>query len=330
EHVAWENRVQITVRQEEGVVVLRSFFPFTKVITMLTSLMLEAVESHHKALHQATTTAIVWQYQDKGDKWTNFEPLLNAEIEKDFKRNKYAGCNVQDSKGRAYHLDFKAMEEFALKQDGTLSSHGTKLRRFDKTRAGEPLPKRWEPMSATENLKLVQIKNGGEEYKHVEALFKQGGAPNPVKSIKRIQNKSLYQQYMVKKREMDLRNGKGFQNEKRLFHGTSPTSMAAINENGFSNNYSGVHATAYGEGSYFAVNSSYSVNYCQADASGLKHMYVVRVLVGKSTNSRSGMKFLPNQPGTSTPYDSGTDSNSPSMYIIFHDAQTYPEYLISF
>ncbi|RUS90004.1 hypothetical protein EGW08_002271 [Elysia chlorotica] len=75
EHVAWENRVQITVRQEEGVVVLRSFFPFTKVITMLTSLMLEAVESHHKALHQATTTAIVWQYQDKGDKWTNFEPL---------------------------------------------------------------------------------------------------------------------------------------------------------------------------------------------------------------------------------------------------------------
>ena len=58
-------------------------------------------------------------------------------------------------------------------------------------------------------------------------------------------------------------------------------------------------------------------------------MYVVRVLVGKSTNSRSGMKYLPNQPGTSTPFDSGTDGNN-VMYIIFHDAQTYPEYLISF
>ena len=58
-------------------------------------------------------------------------------------------------------------------------------------------------------------------------------------------------------------------------------------------------------------------------------MYVVRVLVGKSTRSSSGMRFLPNQPGTNIPYDSGTDGGN-VMYVIFHDAQTYPEYLISF
>ncbi|GFR99676.1 poly [ADP-ribose] polymerase [Elysia marginata] len=328
EYIGWESRVQITVRHEEGFVLLQSFFPTAKILTKLSSLMVAAVESHHINLLQATATAIVWQYQVQDENWKKFEPLLNAQIEKEYK-DKSVDCFVTDAKNRKYKLDFSAMLEYFVKEDGSLSKHGNKIRRFDKTKAGEPLPKRWAPMSATENVKLVQIQSGGEEFKHVESLFKQGGANVPVKSISRIQNKFLYQQYMVKKREMDLRNGKGFQNEKRLFHGTSPNSLAAINENGFSNNYSGANATAYGEGSYFAVNSSYSVSYAHQDSSGVRHMYLVRVLVGKSTVSQRGMKYLPNQPGTNTPYDSGTDGGN-GMYIIFHDAQTYPEYLISF
>lgn len=56
-------------------------------------------------------------------------------------------------------------------------------------------------------------------------------------------------------------------------------------------------------------------------------MYIVRVLTGESTPSRSGMKYLPNKPGTNIPYDSGTAGN---IFIIFHDTQAYPEYLITF
>ena len=38
-------------------------------------------------------------------------------------------------------------------------------------------------MGPTENMKLVQLKSGGEEYNHVEALFKQGGAGVPIKTV---------------------------------------------------------------------------------------------------------------------------------------------------
>lgn len=86
-------------------------------------------------------------------------------------------------------------------------------------------------------------------------------------------------------------------------------------------------ATAYGDGVYFAVQSSYSLNYTRPSATGERLMYIVRVLTGESTPSRSGMKYLPNKPGTNIPYDSGTAGN---IFIIFHDTQAYPEYLITF
>ncbi|GFO06938.1 poly [ADP-ribose] polymerase [Plakobranchus ocellatus] len=330
EYSAWELRVQIAVRLERGEAVFQSFFPknINQVLKKLHSLLLDAVKTHHETLHKSTPTAIVWQYKNSNDRWHNFEPLMNVEIEKAYKE-KSGSCDVKDSKKRDYHIDFQSMEEYEISTDGSLSKHGTKVRRFDKTKAGEPLPKRWASMGSNDNLKLVDIQIGTPEFTEVETLFRQGGATQPIKKMQRIQNKYLYQHYIVKKREMEERNGKNFQNEKRLFHGTNPNNMAAINLNGFSNNYSGAHATAYGEGTYFAVNSSYSVSYTQPDASGLRHMYLVRVLVGKTTISRQGMKFLPNQPGMSVPFDSGTDGNN-VMFIIFQDAQTYPEYLISF
>jgi len=79
---------------------------------------------------------------------------------------------------------------------------------------------------------------------------------------------------------------------------------------------------AIGNGVYFAVTSAYSIGYCGADASGNKQIYLARVLTGKSAPGRAGLKEPP--PG----YDSVTGGGS--MYVVFYDAQTYPEYLITF
>lgn len=78
---------------------------------------------------------------------------------------------------------------------------------------------------------------------------------------------------------------------------------------------------------YFAENSSYSVNYATPSLQGDRSMYIVRVLTGISTPSNAAMNFLPNQPGKNVPFDSGCASG---IFIIFHDAQAYPEYLITF
>ena len=91
--------------------------------------------------------------------------------------------------------------------------------------------------------------------------------------------------------------------------------------------------TAYGNGVYFAVDASYSLGFCGADANGLNHMFSVQVLVGEACTGQGGMTVLPKKPGGKAheTYDSASDSpGSPNMYIIFHDSQAYPTYHIVF
>ncbi|XP_059168726.1 protein mono-ADP-ribosyltransferase PARP14-like isoform X2 [Physella acuta] len=197
-----------------------------------------------------------------------------------------------------------------------------------KVKAGvESLPDQWTPMSTEESVKTVPLNHGCCEYNEIKQLFILGGANLPIKKIERIQNKFLYQQYSVKKRELDLVNPKGHKNELRLFHGTSAQSIPMIIHNGFNRSYCGMNGTVYGKGVYFAVNSSYSVSYAKPDAQGNRHMFVALVLVGESTPSNASMNYLPIKPGTTRPYDSGCANG---MYVIFHDTQCYPQYLITF
>lgn len=58
-----------------------------------------------------------------------------------------------------------------------------------------------------------------------------------------------------------------------------------------------------------------------------RQMFQARVLVGESTPGRSGMRTPPQKPGSDRLYDS---LSGPGMFIIFHDSQAYPEYLLTF
>lgn len=94
-------------------------------------------------------------------------------------------------------------------------------------------------------------------------------------------------------------------------------------------------AAQYGNGTYFAVNASYSANdtYSKPDANGKKHMYLARVLVGQYSQGTQGAitPAAKNVGNTVDLFDSSTDNvNNPSMFIIFNDIQAYPEYLITF
>ena len=93
-------------------------------------------------------------------------------------------------------------------------------------------------------------------------------------------------------------------------------------------------ATQYGEGVYFAVNSSYSVQtrYSPPDPlSGNRKVYQCKVLVGCSVKGHKDMRILPQRSGSNMFYDSATDSiANPTMYVIFNDTQAYPEYMVTF
>lgn len=94
-----------------------------------------------------------------------------------------------------------------------------------------------------------------------------------------------------------------------------------------------VTAAMYGKGVYFAVNAEYSARrFSPPDPSGMKRLYVARVLTGYYTVGKSRDKAPPPRGSDPTDcFDSLVDNQqTPSMFVIFHDDQAYPEHLITF
>ena len=125
-----------------------------------------------------------------------------------------------------------------------------------------------------------------------------------------------------------------FVNERQLFHGTNPEIVEAICKQNFDWRLHGKNATVYGEGSYFALNSSYSDSYAKEDSKGSKFMFVAKVLVGSYTKGQSSYRRPPSKEPSnpaSDLYDSCVDDRSfPTIFVVFDTDQFYPEYIIEY
>uniref|UniRef100_A0A8C6T8J7 Poly [ADP-ribose] polymerase n=1 Tax=Neogobius melanostomus TaxID=47308 RepID=A0A8C6T8J7_9GOBI len=183
------------------------------------------------------------------------------------------------------------------------------------------------------NFKKVEVDPNSVEYQDIAKGFHKT-AKYKIHKIERVQNYHLWSGYFVMRRKMEMKNSAAELGEKYLYHGTSAESCHCIERDRFDRNYTGAHGASYGAGVYFAINASYSANsrYAKPDPAGLKRMYVARVLTGHHTLGDSSMKSPPQRgDDPSDKYDSLVDNlQSPSMYVIFHDDQAYPEYLITF
>ncbi|CAJ1085947.1 protein mono-ADP-ribosyltransferase PARP14-like isoform X1 [Xyrichtys novacula] len=193
------------------------------------------------------------------------------------------------------------------------------------------LPTHWEPMEG-ETFKKVELQPSSTEYQGVAQGFLRTANYNICK-IERVQNVYLWHAYTVCRERIFAKNGRAELGERFLYHGTSAESCECIEKNKFDRGYAGQHAAVYGKGVYFAVNADYSARgYSPLDASGLKRLYVTRVLTGRCTKGNSQLKAAPPRGSDRTDcYDSVVDNcQAPTMYVIFHDDQAYPEYLITF
>ena len=139
-----------------------------------------------------------------------------------------------------------------------------------------------------------------------------------------------------KKQNMRLmaRRNRQAVNEKNLFHGTTPESVEAICKQNFDWRLHGRNASKYGEGSYFAVNASYSHSYANRDDNMFQFMFLTKVLVGSYTEGHSSYRRPPpKQPSdpASDLYDSCVDNTSnPTIFVVFDTDQFYPEYIIQY
>jgi len=110
--------------------------------------------------------------------------------------------------------------------------------------------------------------------------------------------------------------------EKQLFHGTSDLLINTIAEEGFDPTKN--KTSAYGYGTYFAVNAGYSFNYMRSDQGNeLTFMFLADVLVGRKAVGKSKKQM-----GT---WDNNVDNlTKPSIYTTPYPDGAYPRYVIAF
>ena len=176
--------------------------------------------------------------------------------------------------------------------------------------------------------------------------------PIKVKSIVRVQNLAMWQSYVVKRQTIcyrdlgdkidddDLRKRAMRRFERSwLWHGSNVEVMDKILQQGFNRSFCGKNATMYGKGVYFARDASYSAypTYAVPDNKGYQYMMACRVVVGEYCRGvQDAVTPDIRDHKTQSLYDStvGLLSNdtmdNPSIYVTYHDAQAYPEYLITF
>jgi len=156
--------------------------------------------------------------------------------------------------------------------------------------------------------------------------------------VERVQNPTLWSSYSVKRQTMLHSPGATDSYERTwLFHGTGEDTMLKIIKQGFNRSFGFKEVnenalTMYGKGVYFAVNSSYSSShrYSKPNGAGEQHMFACRVLVGEYCQGRQDQPTPDVRKGTDL-YDSTVDDvKKPEIFVTYHDAQAYPEYLVKF
>jgi poly [ADP-ribose] polymerase 10/14/15 len=195
----------------------------------------------------------------------------------------------------------------------------------------------------------LQVPKGSKEYDEVAnyfmaALYNQRDFVT-VANVERIQNLPLWQSYAVKRQTMKTRDTKnqdhyrvnnksGNAERKWLFHGSTSEVIPKIEKQGFNRAFAGRNAVAYGKGVYFARDASYSSHtaYSEPDKNGIQRMFMCRVSVGdwcRGTNEQLTPDPKPHN-GFEL-FDSTVDNvTNPSIFVVYHDSQSYPEYLVSF
>ncbi|XP_028997166.1 protein mono-ADP-ribosyltransferase PARP14-like isoform X2 [Betta splendens] len=267
---------------------------------------------------------VAWCILGCNGNWERLPKTANYDLE-----NNDASGEMVDARGNSWSVNLQAMEA-TRRQTG----QKTKLKRLE-NRPDFTLPLYWDNMTTTETMKVVVLHPSSAEYRAVKEAFKRTDTKTVIK-IERVQNIHLCRAYEARKKQMsDTNKLEGGTRERFLYHGTSQDNCSSIIKTGFNRSFAGQNATLYGHGTYFAVDASYSANtkYSKPAADGSQLMFVARVLTGTYTLGHSDTKVPPprNVEQPDNFYDSLVDNiSNPSMYVVFHDSQAYPDYLITF
>ncbi|KAH0616995.1 hypothetical protein JD844_028540 [Phrynosoma platyrhinos] len=315
---------------------------------------LSTASSVTKAPHYILTTDWIWYWKDEYDIWNEYgiqdadhaaATVSSYDLEKAYQSE--ASPTLKFSAGRhEYVIDFRAMKQKNVRYHTERSicrrPKFVSLKEVEqkkKTGGTEQLkgsttliPAHWDQSALPElGYALITLLPSSSEYKKIQVNFQRTMPKATIIQIKRIQNRSLWEVYQWQKEQMKKANEGKTVDERQLFHGTNKSHVDAICQQNFDWRICGVHGTAYGKGSYFARDASYSDNYSKSDST-IKTMFLARVLVGEFTYGLSSyLRPPPKEKQNTLFYNSCVnDLLNPSIFVIFEKHQIYPEYVIEY
>nr|XP_056703415.1 protein mono-ADP-ribosyltransferase PARP12 [Euleptes europaea] len=316
---------------------------------------LSTASSVTKPPHYILTTEWLWYWEDEYGVWHEYgkqdvdhdaASVCSLDLEKAYQSEASPTLNFTAGK-HSYVLDFKTMKQknlrYLTERDVSRRPKFVSLKEIEKkkTRGAELLkqgqgptniPAHWDQSALPElGCKLITLLSSSNEFRKVQVNFERTMSKATIIRIKRIQNLALWEVFQWQKEQMKKANGGKDVDERLLFHGTARNHVDPICQQNFDWRICGVHGTAYGKGSYFARDASYSDNYCKQDSIS-KTIFLARVLVGEFTNGLPHYLRPPAKDSQNTIfYDSCVNStHNPSIFVIFEKHQIYPEYLIEY
>ncbi|KAL3864451.1 hypothetical protein ACJMK2_006135 [Sinanodonta woodiana] len=328
-----DNKVALKIDEQQGEIQVMGLFADVMPITdKIHKILREQVQKYHEHKEAQLLKNMVKWFYIKDKKEVEFPTDRNMLIEKAYQA-KSKKFKLASRSGEEFEIDFEKMVETPMKDTKTWIP--VIRRDLIKDAIQVENPKHWSDMKGNENVKVVPLHSSDPQYtKVVNEFHKFVGSSRQIIKVERIQNVTLYTQYMAKMKQLDIQN-KHKNNERILWHGTAVDAVDSINTHGFNRSYCGKNAVAIGNGVYFAVNAAYSAQdtYSRPDGNRHRRMYQCRVLTGDFAPGGGGMRVPPQKSSKEAHilYDSVVDNvQSPSMFVIFHDAQAYPDYLITF
>uniref|UniRef100_W5NII2 TCDD-inducible poly [ADP-ribose] polymerase-like n=1 Tax=Lepisosteus oculatus TaxID=7918 RepID=W5NII2_LEPOC len=197
-------------------------------------------------------------------------------------------------------------------------------------------PPVWTMPLAQDEFKKVDVPPWEQAFYTIYELFYTTMSEMEVEivSIQQIQNIFQWDKYRRQKEFMSAKHSHGITIERHLFHGTTEESVDIICKMNFDPRVAGKNGIAYGRGSYFAKDASYSDKYAPATSEGFQYMFLAKVLVGKTIIGNQSYyrppPLCPSAAGSDI-YDTCVNrEKDPSIFVAFDSCQCYPYYLIKY
>ncbi|XP_077970150.1 protein mono-ADP-ribosyltransferase PARP14-like [Styela clava] len=299
----------------------------------------EAIKDILREFAAAETFAafVFWQRKDQAGAWKDFPMRAVHKLEIAFKKRNGDSTNPTLNKVQVSEFDgvkvIQTTIDLSKLDNDPQGRNPPDIRRRVKEKSVSDIPTFWDDMSGKQSLEVV-LTPGSQEYQNVLAKFISAGQfHQTIVSIERIQNLSLYKQYVAKKAEVTEKHGAnlGKPIEEQLFNGTIYDDQ--IISNGFDRSHAGKNATMYGRGVYFATTANYSHGYAAPNQSGNRRMFLVDVITGDYCQGNQNIVALPQRRSNlkNDLYDSVVDNvMNPTIFVVFKDASAYPTYRITY